>query len=179
MQNDADERSLGDRLQYLEAKDAIASAIRNVARALDRLDRALLINQFHADAQIDYGAIYRGGIDGFAEIALQFQGSMRDTQHLVGNIQIEVVDELTATAESYVYAHHTLQTEEGLIELVVGGRYLDTFKCREGTWRIVARTEVLDWGRRLRIEETWFEENRELPKGRRDRTDLSYSLFAR
>jgi hypothetical protein len=102
-----------------------------------------------------------------------FQGAMRDTQHLVGNVQAHV-DGDRATAESYVHAHHVIAQGEDLVQLMVGARYLDRFERRAGEWRIAFRTEVIDWGRWLPVPERWFEQNNEMPKGRRDRDDLSY-----
>ena len=102
---------------------------------------------------------------------------MRDTQHLVGNIEVQVSGD-SATAESYVYAHHTIAAGDQLVELIVGGRYLDRFTQRDGLWRIAHRTELLDWGRNVPITERWFEENNELAKGRRDRQDHSYALLS-
>jgi hypothetical protein len=57
---------------------------------------------------------------------------------------------------------------------MVGARYLDRLERRDGEWRISFRTEVIDWGRWLPVPERWFEQNNEMPKGRRDRDDLSY-----
>jgi len=143
------------------------------ARALDRLDRDLLLAQFWPGAGVDYGVFYRGAVAGFVDVALGFQGSMRDTQHLVGNVGSSV-DGSTACSESYVQAHHVIQTPDGLVQLLVGARYLDRFERRGGEWRISFRTEVLDWGRWLPIPERWFETNNEMPKGVRGTADPSY-----
>ncbi len=166
-----------DAVRRLAGFEQIRGCIYRCARALDRLDRELLSAQFWPDGHIEYGSIYRGPVPGFVEVAMQFQGSMRDTQHLVGNPLIEI-DGANACAESYVHAHHVIEEPEGLIELVVGGRYLDRFERRGDEWRIVYRTEVLDWGRRSVLLGGWFEASDALPKARRDRGDLSYELLS-
>lgn len=168
--------SLRAQVRLLQDKDDIAQVIRNVARATDRLDRELFAAQFHPDAQIDYGSIYQGSVGGFVDLAMQFQGAMRDTQHLIGNISIQI-DGDQAYAESYVYAHHVLQKGADLEELIVGGRYLDRLARREGAWRIAFRTEVIDWGRYVPVTERWYEDNSELAKGRRGHQDPSYQLL--
>ncbi len=160
-------------IETLLAKQAIQETLYRYCRALDRLDRDLLQGLFADDAHIDYGNIYQGDAGGFVDVAIDFQGSMRDTQHCVSNILIEV-DGGRASAESYVYAHHVLQQGDELMELVIGARYLDRFERIDGNWLISQRTEVLDWARMLPIPERWYEENSELPKGERGRGDLSY-----
>lgn len=163
-------------LARLHAVESARGLVYGYARALDRLDRELLAAQFWPDAQVDYGEFYRGDASGFLDVALGFQGSMRDTQHLVGNICVQVHGG-EASAESYVHAHHTIVQGEDLVQLLVGARYLDRFACRDGEWRISFRTEVIDWGRWLPVAERWFEHNEEMPKGLRGREDLSYRFL--
>jgi hypothetical protein len=160
-------------VERLSAAEAIRQRVYGFSRALDRLDRELLAAQFWPDAEVDYGVFHKGGIAAFLDVALGFQGSMRDTHHLVGNVQVDVHGE-RAAAESYVQAHHVIVQGEDLVQLLVGARYLDRFERRGGEWRIAFRTEVVDWGRWLPVPERWFEQNGEMPKGRRDRDDLSY-----
>lgn len=165
--------ALARRIDILESRESITRCIYQAARAIDRLDRPLLAAQFHTDAEVDYGVIYKGAISGFLDITMQFQGGMRDTQHIVGNVDI-TLDVESATTESYVYAHHVIELGETRNELIVGGRYLDRFERRDGKWKILFRTEVLDWARNVPIGERWFEDNNELPKGRRGHDDPSY-----
>lgn len=165
--------ALGREVERLTAAEAIRQRVYGFCRSLDRLDRTLLAAQFWPDAEVDYGVFHQGSVSKFIDVALRFQGSMRDTHHLVGNVQVDVHGD-RATAESYVHAHHVLTQGEDRVQLLVGARYLDRFERRDGDWRIVFRTEVIDWGRWLPIPERWFEQNGEMPKGRRDRDDLSY-----
>lgn len=165
--------SLAREVERLRALEEIRARVHGFSRALDRLDRELLARQFWPDAEVDYGVFYKGAVAGFVDVAMGFQGAMRDTQHLVGNVQASV-DGDRATAESYVHAHHVIAQGADLVQLMVGARYLDRLERRDGEWRIAFRTEVLDWGRWLPVPERWFEQNAEMPKGRRDRDDLSY-----
>ena len=173
----ADLAELTKRVARLAAHEDVRNRIFGYTRALDRLDAELLLAQFWPDARVDYGTFYSGEVGGFVEMALGFQGGMRDTQHLVGNVLCSV-DGPHATAESYVHAHHVIVQGNDLVQLMVGARYLDRFECREGDWRIAYRTEVLDWGRWLPIPERWFESSAEMPKGLRTRADLSYRYLA-
>jgi len=171
-------RDLQQAYAAMQAHEQIRACVYRFCRALDRLDRDLLATVFHPDAEFDYGSIYRGGLSGFLDVAMRFQGAMRDTHHNVGNVLIEL-DGLRAGVESYVQAHHVIEEHGGLLELVVGARYLDRFECRDGRWRVAYRTEVLDWARQVPITDTWFEEQRHMCTGVRDDTDPSYALLAR
>lgn len=165
--------ALAVEVDRLRAREAIRERILGCCRALDRLDRELLREQFHPDAEVDYGSIYRGPVAGFLDVAMGFQGAMRDTQHLVGNVAI-AVDGDVATAESYVHAHHVIVQGEERVQLMVGGRYLDRFTRCDGEWRIAFRTELIDWGRWLPMPDRWFEDNDQLAKGLHGRDDASY-----
>ena len=168
-----------NQLSTLLAKQAIQECIYRYCRALDRLDTDLLASVFDTQATIDYGAIYQGPAAGFIDIAIGFQGGMRDTQHMVNNLLVEV-DGDTASSEAYVYAHHVIEQAGELMELVIGARYLDRFRRDgQGQWKISFRTELLDWARMTPIPERWFEDNREMPKGRRDREDPSYGFVGK
>ena len=149
-------RELRGEVASLRAHEAIRQRIHAYSRALDRLDRALLLAQFWPEAQLDYGVFYRGEISGFLDIALDFQRSMRDTHHLVGNISASI-DGDRASAESYVHAHHILLQGDELVRLQVGARYLDRFEQRDGEWRLSYRTELIDWGQWLPEAGRWFE----------------------
>jgi hypothetical protein len=169
---------LESRLDALQAQADVRERVLGAARALDRLDRDLLRAQFWEDASVDYGRIYQGPVADFVDIAMGFQGSMRDTQHFVGNVAIEI-DGDEARAESYVHAHHVIVQGDERVQLMIGGRYLDRLERRAGEWRIVFRTELLDWGRWLPMTDRWFEDNAELEKGLRGRLDASYGFLRR
>lgn len=167
---------LRSEVQRLTGLEQMRARIYQCARALDQLDRDLLEEQFWTDAQVDYGSFYQGTIAGFLDVAMGFQGSMRDTQRLVGNTSIQIAG-TSASAESYVHAHHVMKPDGRLLHLIVGARYLDRFVQRDGDWRLIFRTEVMDWGQSLPVENRWFESNDQLPKGKRGRSDLSYGYL--
>jgi hypothetical protein len=89
------------------------------------------------------------------------------THHFIGNILIKFVDQNTAHGETYLRAFHlthpNLGEEQlqaimgprrfaelgsdahGAYEIVVGGRYLDIFECRNDEWRIKERRLLYDF----------------------------------
>ncbi len=155
---------------------AIPQLIYRYCRALDRLDPGLLDEVFAPDAAIDMGAIYSGPPAGFVAVMLGFMGSMHSTRHEVGNILIDLQGD-RAGIEAYVTAWHRLEGDGGTQELVVRARYLCTAAVVDGVWRLVAHGEVVDWGALTPASAAWFDGNAELPKGRRDRADLSYTVL--
>jgi len=146
-------------------------------RGIDRIDAQLLRQVFAPEATIDLGAIYRGGVGGFIETATRFMSSMRATRHELCNVLVRV-DGAEARAESYVRAWHLVSDDKGDRELVVLGRYLNALRLHGDDWLIVRHTELIDWGAENETSTHWFAANEEMPKGRRDRRDLSYEFLS-
>lgn len=124
---------------------AIGETLALYCRGIDRCDAAQLAAVFTPDARIDYG-------NGAAPIAVTIPGlmvglgAMRLTQHNISNTVMRIAGD-TAKAETNCVALHLLPSPDGEIELVVGGRYLDTLKKRAGRWLIAERLYVMDWNR--------------------------------
>lgn len=135
------------RMDLTELADrlAIAETLALYCRGIDRCDAEQLAAAFTPDALIDYG-------DGARPIVEVIPGlmaglsAMRLTQHNISNTVIRITGE-TARAETNCVALHLIPAPEGEIELVVGGRYLDTLARREGRWLIAERLYVMDWNR--------------------------------
>jgi len=139
----SDMRRLADRL-------AIDEVLARYCRGIDRCDRDELERVFTTDARIDYG-------DGPKQRDETINGlmaglrAMQLTQHNIGNVICEIEGQC-ARAETYCVALHILPGSEpgkgsGEIEMVVGGRYLDTLVKRAGEWRIAERLYIMDWNR--------------------------------
>lgn len=168
----SDNERLRLQVQQLRAQEEIRNRLHNYARALDRLDRRLLAEQFWPDARVDYGAFYHGPVGGFVNAAMRFQNAMRGTQHLVDAVTVKLSGN-TADVESYVHATYLMMDGSELVQLSVGARYTDRFERRNLTWRLGLRAEMMDTGRWIRIPERWRGLARELPQGLRGRTDLA------
>jgi len=124
---------------------AIAETLALYCRGIDRCDPQQLAAAFTPDARIDYGT----GANPIAEVIpglMAGLGAMRLTQQNISN-SVMRIDGDTARAETNCVALHLIPAPEGEIELVVGGRYLDTLEKREGRWRIAERLYVMDWNR--------------------------------
>lgn len=114
-----------------------------VARAIDRCDAALLAEQFHPDATDDHG-LFSGTAADFVAWVMPMLATMRRTQHVIGQVLIELQGDL-ARGESYFVAHHHLAGSDGYVHMIAAGRYLDRFSRRDGVWKIAHRHAVYDW----------------------------------
>lgn len=162
-------------IDRLKAVEAIRECIYRVCRGTDRVDADILRSAFHPDARIHFGKIYEGDLEGWIVSAIKHQGSQSQRQHLVGNIIIRI-DGDEAFAESYQLDRHKTPMNGEVRDLVLAARTLDRFARRDGEWKIVERTKVMDWGRTISADDGLYV-NSPLTKGGGDRTDLSYELL--
>ncbi len=169
---------LDPRLERLLAREACTKLVLRMARAIDRCDAELLKSLFHPDATDDHG-LFSGTATDFVPWVMGVLGGMVRTQHLIGNVLIEV-DGDEARGESYFLAHHVLPGESGEQTMVAAGRYLDRFARRDGQWRITRRHAVYDWSSTAPNSDIWDRAN--MPGfsfGARGADDPSYAHFAR
>jgi hypothetical protein len=126
-------------LERLEAIEAITRVLHRYCQAVDRIDDALAVGIWHDDGV----ARYEGGFDGLGseQLASIFESHRlaTATSHQLSNVTIEVDG---AAACSSSYAHACIRF--GDKDIVVWGRYLDTWSKREGTWGIDERRYVQD-----------------------------------
>jgi hypothetical protein len=69
---------------------------------------------------------------------------MEILHHNVTTVNI-AVDGDYAEGEIYILAFHKVRTDEGAIDLLIGGRYFDKYERREGRWKFSHRAVVADW----------------------------------
>lgn len=145
---------MNEALDRLLAKQDCAELIYRFARGLDRCDEAIVRGVFHPDATDDHGQ-FKGSAAAFVDWVMPLLRGMERTQHLIGNVLVEVVGD-AAWSESYFIANHDLTDGEGKpIRYVAAGRYLDRFERRGGVWRIAHRTCVSDWSATHPRTDTW------------------------
>lgn len=124
---------------------AIAETLARYCRGIDRCDAAMLGEVFTPDARIDYGDGAKSPAETIPGLMAGL-GAMRLTQHNISNTVMQITGAI-AKAETNCVALHLIPTPQGEIELVVGGRYLDTLVKADGDWRIAERLYVMDWNR--------------------------------
>ncbi|HEX8059038.1 MAG TPA: nuclear transport factor 2 family protein [Novosphingobium sp.] len=141
-------------LDVLLAKQACTELIHALARGLDRCDKDLLLSLFHPDATDDHGG-FKGSATDFVDWALGLLKNMDRTQHLIGNVLIEVSGD-EAAGEAYFVANHDMTDADGKpVRMIAAGRYLDRFTRRDGVWKIAHRHAVYDWNANLDRTENW------------------------
>jgi len=145
-------------------------------RGLDRLDRALLREQFWDDAYLEYG-IYEGNPKGFAQFCIDALSTHDRNHHMLGQHLIEITGD-EAFGEVYYQAYHKLTNQAGeKRDLVISGRYVDRYEARGGLWKIAYRSELVDWVRDDPCADE-FLENSPMILGRRKPDDPLYNRDA-
>ena len=128
-------------LDTLLAEREIYRALVRIARAMDDRDWQALDSLLLADATADLGM---GAIAGRHEIVAfirTFLDACGPTQHLLGNVLIEV-DGDRAGSRCYVSDMHKGQAEKSHLTFSTLGDYHDKWRKVEGGWRLSHRTKL-------------------------------------
>ena len=77
--------------------------------------------------------------------------------HMIGNVLIEIKDK-EAFGEVYFNAYHKVKNDEGEFEdIIIAGRYIDRYKKRQGQWKFIYRSELVDWSRTQLTKDSYFD----------------------
>jgi ketosteroid isomerase-like protein len=126
----------------LADRQAIRDCLATYCRAVDRLDRELLLSVYHEDAVEDHG-VFVGDREGFADWVIGFHSrAQHSTQHVINNHTCELDGNVAHTETYYMFAAMNV---EGAPLTLSGGRYIDRFEKRDGRWAIALRKVVSDW----------------------------------
>lgn len=148
-------------------------------RAVDRGDIEGLRDLYHPDAVDAHGGFSSGGVDRFIEELSAARPFIRRMQHNITTVNFTIAGD-AAEGEIYTIAVHTLAGRERDTDLIVGGRYLDKYEKRGGTWKITQRTIVTDWAqvRDPSSMDLTHPITRQTLKGALDTSDPSYEFFS-
>ncbi|WP_373490147.1 nuclear transport factor 2 family protein [Parasphingorhabdus sp.] len=174
----ADLPTRDQRISDMLDKQDCVELVHRMARAIDRCDGQLIDDLFHPDATDDHGS-FKGTAKDFVPWVLEVLSGMQRTQHIIGNILIELDGDI-ARGECYFIAHHTIADEDGKTSfMIAAGRYLDRFERRNGEWRIAHRGAVYDWSSVNPSTDIWDRANMaDYGFGVRGEADPSYRHFA-
>lgn len=136
--------ALQQALRDLLDREAVTRTLLQYCRAIDRRDADLMRRVYWPDA-IDDHAVFTGDVEQFIAYSFPFlEGAI--TAHSITNIWVDLIGAQEAFSECYFQGFHDFPgAEGGRLERIVGGRYLDRHQKRDGEWRILARTLVIDW----------------------------------
>lgn len=145
----------------------IADLSSRYMRGLDRLQRQPLAGVFWPDAWLCYG-IYDGEPEAFVDFCMEALKSHQANQHMLGQIVIDFDDDPhRAYGEVYYQAYHRIANEAGEPrDLFINGRYVDRYERRDDEWRIIWRSELVDWTRDVPAADEWFVGSAMLPGAR-------------
>jgi hypothetical protein len=133
--------------ERMEAEQAIARIVYQYARALDTGDFDGLRHVFrHGKVRIDGVADEHHGGDGvvkmFRDYTKFYDDGTPSTKHVTTNLVIDVESPQKATSWSYFTV---LQARPELpLQIVIAGRYLDTWEVVDGEWALTDRLEFCD-----------------------------------
>ena len=165
-----------------ELPSAVAQVMYRYARAVDRLDAALMLSCFAADAHIRYGGKFEGTPQDFVDWLWPLHAAMLAHTHAISNVLVERTAGGVAS-ESYVLVTLRMAGDGGPFDYLTRGRYLDRWTQHGDGVRIVDRLYVSDFRTTMpvgQLETEGFLPTDDTPAARsaRDRTDASYGRFA-
>ena len=154
-------------------RQEITDQIYRYCRSMDRRDVELGYGVFHDDAVTDYGeGFYSGSGRGFIDWVTELHGSFLSHSHQMTNILIEF-DGDRAVSETYAIVALRRMDGDQLMQITSSCRYLDKWSRRRGRWAIDSRTIILDLDELRPVAPLG-----PTSRGRRDKSDPSYALFA-
>jgi ketosteroid isomerase-like protein len=135
----------------LQDRQAIHDCLMTYSRAVDRLDRELLLSVYHEDAIDDHG-VFVGSPEEFADWAIAMHTATHlSHQHCIFNSTCDLDGDVAHTETYYMFVGLNRQ---GAPFAMSGGRYLDRLEKREGRWAIALRICVRDWAPLTETPET-------------------------
>ena len=128
-------------LEMLLAEREIYRALVRVARAMDERDWGALDPIVRADATADLGLGQVKGREAIVGVMRSFLDDCGPTQHLLGNVMIEV-DGDSARSSCYVSDMHKGTGDKAALTFSTLGEYHDRWQREGGTWRMTHRTKL-------------------------------------
>jgi len=132
-------------LQALLDERAINRLVLDYARAVDRLDEALLRKVFTADAVLEGPGWRFAGIEQICSILPIMKDSFVSSWHATHQQTIHL-DGDRARGETYCAGRHLQKggyADNQVVTMII--RYHDTFVRVTDGWRIGSRKEIVDW----------------------------------
>lgn len=127
-------------------KQAITDLVHAYCNAADRHDHIKMRSLYHEDAIDDHGSFFKGLAMEFIDKLPEIQAPMLILHHNVTTLNIRL-DGDYAEGEVYIIAFHQIDSENGPMDLLIGGRYFDKYEKRNGQWKFSHRAVDADWAR--------------------------------
>jgi hypothetical protein len=127
-------------IEQLLAIEACREAARRYSYGVDRLDGDVMKSAYWPDAIDDHG-VFVGNAWEFCDRVVATHGRWTWTMHSIFNHRVEI-DPAGDRARGEMYNVSRLFNEGERQLSTWYGRYLDTYECRDGEWRISLRVCV-------------------------------------
>ncbi len=135
---------MADALQTLIAKEAIRELAMLYSRGVDRQDITLLKTLYTDDGWDSHGHYFDGPADKYIEFLAASLPRMHTGGHHICNHLVSV-DGDNAEGEVYAIAWHVIPDRAGgLKHDIQAVRYIDQYRCENGTWKFAKRTVSFD-----------------------------------
>ncbi|WP_445163951.1 nuclear transport factor 2 family protein [Mycobacterium sp. Dal123C01] len=160
------------------ARDELHQLVTAYCRAVDRADYETLRGLYHPEATDSHGSFSKGGVEQFIAQLQAAEPYVRVSQHNITTTNF-VVEGDGARGEIYCLVFHTFAGPDHDIDVIIGGRYLDTYIKNDGHWKFLQRTIVADWAYQNDPSQVDFghPSTRGSLRGKPGQTDPSISLF--
>ena len=129
------------RLGELLDRQDILDALHRFARGMDRFDRDAFLSAFHTDAEIAAGTFVGQPAPLYDWARAMHDHGQSATQHVLLNHNCDLAGDTAHTETYYLFAARNRDDSNWL----AGGRYIDRFERRDGTWKIAVRSTVIEW----------------------------------
>ena len=129
------------RFERLLARQDITDCLMRFCRGMDRFDRDLFLSAFHPSAEIAAGDFVGGPADLYEWAHHMHERGQIATQHNLLNNTCDIDGDTAHCETYYLFAARNLDESNW----IAGGRYFDRLERRDGQWRIMLRTNVIEW----------------------------------
>jgi ketosteroid isomerase-like protein len=166
------------KLALMLARDELHQLVTAYCRAVDRADYEALRSLYHPDATDSHGSFSTGGVEQFIGQLQAAEPYVLVSQHNITTTNF-VIEGDTGRGEIYCLVFHTFAGPKNDIDVIIGGRYLDTYTKHDGRWKFIQRTIVADWAYQNDPSQVNFghPSTRGSLRGKPGQADPSISLF--
>jgi SnoaL-like domain len=170
------------KLALMLARDELHQLVNAYCRAVDRADYDALRSLYHPDATDAHGSFSTGGVEQFIAQLQAAEPYVLVSQHNITTTNFAIEGGFeggTAHGEIYCQVFHTFAGPKNDIDVIIGGRYLDSYTKHDGRWKFSQRTIVADWAYQNDPSQVNFEHpsTRGSLRGKPGQTDPSTGLF--